>query len=112
MSQHIYETTFRGRPIEVTLGWDRPLRGFYMYILYADCDNEEEFLFSNLKQAVAFPPSLDPYKSTLICLGITLPESMFAQAAADQRRDVVNRVCLHSADGWNEIDGGNARTTE
>jgi len=49
MSQHYFETTYANRPVTVTLGWDRPLGHFFMFIEKNDAaEDEVEILYSNL----------------------------------------------------------------
>lgn len=105
MSRHMFDTQYQGRPIQVVLGWDRPLQGFFMAIEWTDLDPEKAaddeplFLFDNLDERVSHPPTLDAYRRKLAELGIEVPSSMFEAAEADQRLDIGKRDVVHLSDG-------------
>ena len=110
MSKHMADATHEWRPVQVSVGWDRPLQGFYLLVEYVDLadDAESEYVFPNLSQSNPFPRSLDPCRDELQGLGISIPESMFEQAQLDQHRNVVNRICVHDAAGWEDLFPGSA----
>jgi hypothetical protein len=116
MSQHYFETTYNGQPITVTLGWDRPIRHYFMVIQQhvpesrgddqsavddgaTDEDDDDGILYSNLNQRNAFGRSLDDYRSTLQAMGIVCPGEMFEQVELDKCFSVGNRYVWYRADG-------------
>lgn len=110
MSQHFFNTTHEGQPIQVLLGWDRPLGHFFLVIeklpadQTAEAGNDEEdeddgYLYSNLNDDSPFGYDLDYYKAKLKELGITVPQTMFEQILADQAHKVGNRQVWYEADG-------------
>ena len=57
MSVHTFTTQQGNDEVVVTMGWDRPLQGYFMTITRIDSnpegnteDEEEHFLFNNLEQ--------------------------------------------------------------
>ena len=101
MSQHRYRVDLAGRPIQVNMGWDRPLGHFFMVVedVDADPDSEEVYLFSNMESLNPFGQSLDQYRAVLDKLGIVVPEQMFEQVAIDGENNVGNRIVVYAADG-------------
>lgn len=105
MSRHMFDTQHQGRPVQVVLGWDRPLQGFFMTIEWMDLDPEKVpdheplFLFDNLEELVSHPSTLDGYRSKLAEFGIEVPAAMFEAAEADRRFNVGNREVVHFIDG-------------
>lgn len=106
MSQHNFATSHKGFPITVKLGWDRPMRYFFMVIpkpaelvdetMQVEDDN---FLYSNLHEADPFGHDLDYYREVLRHFQIVVPDSMFIEVEHDAARNVGNRVVKHLADG-------------
>ncbi|WP_454688223.1 hypothetical protein [Achromobacter aloeverae] len=115
MSQHHFKTNYRGHEVTITVGWDRPLRYFFMVIPKSlemlnavpashhescdGCDECDEMLYSNLYDAAPFALSLEHYREVLRNIGITVPESLFIEAERDSQSDVGNRIATHTADG-------------
>src|SRR3546814_19078122 len=99
MSQHYFETHHKGFPITVMLGWDRPLRYFFMTIRKpaelldsAMKVEDEDFLYSNLHEEDPFGHGLDYYRADLGHFHIDLPSSMFTEFQKDSARNLRNRV--------------------
>src|SRR5690242_6012755 len=103
MSQHLFETQYERRAVEVVLGYDRPLGHFFLTIMYTagDSDRDDDtIVYSNLSDVNAgFDQDLDYYRAKLTSLGITVPESMFRETQQDALDHVGNRVVRHHADG-------------
>lgn len=110
MSQHSFETTYKGRPISIVAGWDKPLQGFYLFIELLDAtgdDDEEEedyYLYSNLGDAelaayYGLPPTFDYFVNKLTSFGLKIPDRMYDEIMKDQRQNVVNRRVGYNADG-------------
>jgi hypothetical protein len=121
MSQHYFETTYNGQPVTVTLGWDRPLRHYFMVIqqhaletqgddqsalgndrAMDEDENEDDsdgYIYSNLNERDAFSKSLNDYRKVLQTMGIVCPATMFDQVELDQCFSVGNRFVWYQADG-------------
>jgi hypothetical protein len=46
MSRHVFDTVCDDRPVQVVLGWDRPLQTVFLTIEW--CDEPSGYLYSNL----------------------------------------------------------------
>ncbi len=104
MSQHTFRTTFRNRPVKVLMGWDRPLRGFFMTIDYLDNPKDEDIAYCNLDDMAliefgGLPPTLDHFKAVLAKLKISLPELMLKEVQADGDANMGNRYVTYNAEG-------------
>ncbi|HAF2412743.1 TPA: hypothetical protein G8N70_003072 [Salmonella enterica] len=106
MSRHCFDTSHKGFPITVVLGWDRPMQYFFLTIekpeeLIDDTMKFEDdrFLYSNLHEVDPFGHGLDYYREVLRYFQIIVPESMFIEVEDDAKRDVGNRVARHQPDG-------------
>lgn len=103
MSQHLFPTTHAGRQVQVTMGWDRPLQGFFMLIEFQEA-KDGDYLYLNLddeslEKHGGLPPTLEPFLSKLDELHIQVPEQMIAQVRADARTNTGNRYVSYGADG-------------
>ncbi|CAM5208974.1 MULTISPECIES: hypothetical protein [Alcaligenaceae] len=106
MSQHHFETLHKGFPITVALGWDRPMRYFFLTIhkpaelidsaMKVEC---EDFLYSNWQEEDPFGHGPDYFREVLRHFHIDVPESMFTEVQQDYVKNVGNRVVKHQADG-------------
>ena len=72
MSRHCFDTSHKGFPITVVLGWDRPMQYFFLTIekpaeLIDDAMQVEDdrFLYSNLHEADPFGHGLDYSREVL-----------------------------------------------
>ena len=93
MSRHIFHTVHNGRPIEVTAGWDRPLQGFFMTVLYLEnTDVEYEYLFNNLDTANPHPKTFGHFIAKLDLLDIDIPEAMQDDIIEDGRVNMGNKM--------------------
>lgn len=112
MSQHRFTSQLNGVGITVLLGWDRPLKYFFLVIekeMQAvpsgdsseldDEDDDDGMIYSNLCQPNAFELSLEDFRTVLAEHGISVPESMFEQVEMDGRNNVGNRSVYYKADG-------------
>jgi hypothetical protein len=103
MSQHFFQATLNSRPVQVVIGWDRPLQGFFMTIERLDAaDDEAEVLFDNARSSLRFPRSLTVFRKKLAELGIKPPAGLFHAVTADARCGVGNRIVTHFKGGWCE----------
>lgn len=118
MSRHYFDTEFKNCPVQVVLGYDRPLDCFFLTVMYdpppaggaslppgapgrGDAINDNRLIvYSNLADpAGAFNHDLDYYRAKLSALGISVPESMFRETEQDAVRRAGNRQVQHHADG-------------
>lgn len=86
MTQHRYVTNRKGESVEVLMGWDRPLQGFFMLIerLGISDENPDIYLYNNLDQELPHPKELKPFLNALDELDIELPAGMVAAIEADK----------------------------
>lgn len=76
----------------VIAGWDRPLQGFYMMVLYTDTHGQDEYAFNNLSTQTPHPPQFEDYVLLLKDMGIELPKGMADDIIADGRANMGNKV--------------------
>jgi hypothetical protein len=118
MSQHIFITRQDHTPVQVLMGWDRPLQGFFLVIDrlqigplahndydegdHGDCDEgEDEQIYSNLSDPDlhifnGLPPTLTYFRQMLKQLRIDVPEPMLTQILLDQVNNTGNAYMDHS----------------
>jgi hypothetical protein len=121
MSQHLYCTTHLGQPVEITMGWDRPLQGYFMVVTRLTTaegaaggldegseDSEDEgddaIVYSNLDDpelAVwgGLPPTVDHFRTKLDALGLQVPAAMLEAVERDGWLNVGNHQVVYDADG-------------
>lgn len=104
MSQHTFSTTFGNRPVTVLMGWDRPLRGFFMTIEYADDPEDEEYAYCNLDDpkliaSGGLPPDTEHFKTVLETMNVKLPQRMLDEIEADGKNNTGNRYVSYDAHG-------------
>ncbi len=106
MSQHYYSTRMDETTILITLGWDRPLRYFFMTIENEEkrARGEEDYMiYSNLDQDNAFPTWITSYQEVLKSMGIELPAYIFDEVIDDAFENVGSKVVWHNPRNW--LDG-------
>lgn len=103
MSQHIYNTTRKGIKVQVLMGWDRPLGGFFLVVedkqALDDC-----YLYSNLDDptlipCMGLPRNIAYFQVKLVELGLHVPDQMIQEILNDQKNNVGNRVVYYDAEG-------------
>ena len=120
MSQHLFPAkTATGRAVQVLIGYDRPLNGFFLVVTDTDLDSValtgvvegtdddgviEAVVYSNLDDVELYDLDgltldLGYFKAKLAQLGIPLPASIEMELHEDRRHRVGNRVCCYDADG-------------
>lgn len=106
MSRHYFDTSHKGFPITVVLGWDRPMNYFFLTIKKPPelidstmMAEDEDFLYSNLHESDPFDHDLDYYRGVLRHFHILVPESMFIEVQRDCERNTGNRIVKHQVDG-------------
>ena len=104
MSQHRFQTEDReGRPIEVLMGWDRPLQGFFLVIQRPN----DDIVYSNLVDGAldrwnGLPPTLDHFVDELRRRQIQVPQRMLNEIRLDGERNAGNREVLYRTSGFVE----------
>lgn len=101
MSQHLYQSDYRGQPVTILMGWDRPLQGFFMVIelqqtegyVYCNLDDPELLAFGG------FADNLDHFGRKLAELGLSVPPVMIEQIENDAAGNVGNRHVIYGCDG-------------
>ena len=97
MSRHYFKTKYSGKPVEVLMGYDRPLQGFFMVIDYLEEPEEDDgYIFSNLWQDDPHPKTLQPYLEKLEELKISVPPEMIIEIEKDGRENMGNKNVRHS----------------
>ena len=102
MSVHSFTTRHGGDEIVVTMGWDRPLQGYFMTITRIDSnpegnteDEEKHFLFNNLEQYITHPKGIEGYLFELGQRRIHVPEQMISEVIMDGISNVGNKYVIH-----------------
>jgi hypothetical protein len=96
MSQHFCTTTMGSKAVEVLMGWDRPLQGFFMVIHDLEAPVEDDgLIYSNLDEPDSHPQVLDPFTEKLEELGIQVPAAMIEEVKDDQMWNVGNKMRRH-----------------
>lgn len=106
MSLHRYTSTRGDRKTVVTMGWDRPLQGFFMTIIEVvpepitgindEAEDDEIFLFDNLEQQIPHPKGINGYLAELEHQGIDIPQQMVNEVLADGMHNVGNKFVDHT----------------
>ena len=97
MSQHIFRSkTGAGLPVDVICGWDTQHQGFFLVIEETEGDVDEP-LYSNLDEALSFPPTFAPWLAVLQRTGIAIPDGLLENLARDQRENVGNAQTRYEA---------------
>lgn len=95
MSVHIIDTVYDGKPIRIKMGWDRRLQRCYLSyerlddVTETDKEGDVPWMFTMFTTVVSFKEKLDR-------LGFKIPEGMYKEVFADQRRNVGNRIVAHT----------------
>jgi hypothetical protein len=105
--------------VEILMGWDRPLQGYFMVITRLDASSHEEaaddaseddveedllLVYSNLDDpelAVwgGLPPMVDHFRTKLGALGLQVPAAMLEAVERDGWLNVGNHQVVYDADG-------------
>ncbi len=109
MSRHYFKTTYAEKPIEVLMGFDRPLDGFFMVIDYLEepdrYDDNDGYIYSNMWEKNPHPDSLTPYLDKLAELDISIPAEMIKEVEIDGQVKMGNKDIRHAV-----TDGAYTRT--
>jgi hypothetical protein len=105
MSQHYFKTTHQGRPITITLGFDRPLQGYFCTVERNDAAGEDDaYLYCNLddptlSRHTGMAETVDYFDALLMARGFTVPRAMIAEVERDGVLNVGNRRVWYDAAG-------------
>jgi len=92
-------TAIDGRPVEVLMGWDKPLRRYYLVIDFPDSECDVP-LYSNLNDPAATRDgTLSYFVAKAKMLGLTLPTAIVARVEADAAEDLGNAESFFDAVG-------------
>lgn len=111
MTQHIHRFYREGRPLEVAIGWDHQLEGFWLRVEFLDVTVSakivgERFLYLNLNERKLknrFPKSLRRFRRKLKRLKLKVPEAMLQHV----ERDGSYRVIKNKVEDWTPTDNLN-----
>lgn len=95
MSRHHFHTTNKGQFVLVTIGWDRPLQGYFMMVEkqgISESQDEDQFLFNNLEWIESHPIILEPFIDELKKLEIDLPNPIYQELRADSTGNIGNKM--------------------
>lgn len=92
--RHTQTVLYNGRQVELVMGYDTPIGGYFMVILpqdstpdNPDADPETGVIYSNLDDAALpfprLPPYLTHYQKVLREMNIEVPPLFFAKVLAD-----------------------------
>lgn len=105
MSQVKFKTEYKGKPVEVMAGWDRPLHGFFLTVFDLDPNAEVECVYSNLDDpnvpgTGGFTQTTSYWKSILEKMEIGVPEEFWA------RVELREANVFHNFDGtdWSKLE--------
>lgn len=107
MSQHHFTTHYKNKPVTVTIGWDRPLGHFFMFIEWKCgdvspddiCDEPCYSTLDEVDATKAFSKDWKHIKEQLAAMEIEVPQSMFDEAEKDRWQNIGNKDVWHQADG-------------
>jgi hypothetical protein len=94
MSRHQFKAESKFGSVQVWMGYDRPLDGFYFTVF--DSDGAECF-YSNLDEQNPHPKSLNPWLAKAKEFGIAFPDGLLAEVQADFDNQVGNKFKI-----WNQ----------
>ena len=90
MSQHFYKTNYQNRPVEVVMGWDRPLQEYFLWIRYLD-KKQQSFLWHNLDYDIALRYELNTFLNVLAGFNIQIPLAMIEDVQKDGEQNMGNK---------------------
>lgn len=101
MSQHTYQTQYKGQEARILMGFDRPMQGFFMDInlkakfetipLYASSKDPE------LQGSLGMSKSIDIFCKRLVEFDLTIPEAMLLAVQKDGEENAGNVVMDHGS---------------
>ena len=79
MRHVIYNTLYQNSPVEVKIGWDAGVNGYYLLVArLADSPDLDNIVYSHLFESDPYSLSLDYFLFVLAGLDIQLPHELIA----------------------------------
>jgi hypothetical protein len=94
MSQHYFKTQNEIGSLNILIGWDKPMQGYFMVIDYEKSLSDQP-LFSNLTLDIPYPKSLTSYLVILEEHGIKIPYQLIEEVKLDGEENIGNRFVEH-----------------
>ncbi len=97
MSQHFFNTEYQGRPVEVVMGWDRPLQEYFLWIRWLDRKeyDGERFLWHNLDHDVKERHLFYTFVRVLESFGIEVPKEMLDGVLRDGQENAGSKKVIY-----------------
>lgn len=110
MSKHCCTLARAGEKVDIELGWDRPLQGFYL-LVETHRNRTDDYIYSNLSDRrlasrSGMAASLDYFRAVLDELEIRVPAAIFDAVQVDATGNVGNRTVLWTPEGEPLADAG------
>ena len=102
MSRHSLTTTQSGAQIEILMGWDRQLHGFFMVVTClssSDGQASGHVLYDHVDAPDPYPRHLDGDLDALGHLGLEVPAEMLGEVLHDGITNAGNKVVRHHVSG-------------
>ena len=96
MSQHHFDATFKGKPVQIVAGYDRPLKEFFVHIALKE---SRETVFTSLYEPTTDWSSADAVEAALTRRKIQIPAGLIEQLRLDQASNTGNLVMRHHLAG-------------
>lgn len=102
MSQVKFETTYKGKAVEVMAGWDRPCQHYYLTVFDMDPDADTEVVWSTLDHPdqAADQQGTVRIRARLNAMLIDTPDEFWERV----ERNEGNKVHVHMRGEWYERD--------
>jgi len=92
MSIHILNTEVGGQKLQVQMGWDSPMRWFYLVVSPVDEEGElDDPVYSNLEESDPKNKGLDYYIAVCQRLDIAIPDEMITGIKEDRETGAMGR---------------------
>jgi hypothetical protein len=99
MSQHQVKSALEGRPVDVTAGFDRRLRQFFLYVLDDGPRDDECVFYTSLNEPWLDWTDVETLAVRLQELGLQVPETLLPELSADAASNAGNRIVRHQDRG-------------
>lgn len=112
MSQHLVHAVYGSEPVQVLMGFDRPLNGFFLVVerlvdrsetgSSADAEETGAYVYSNLEDGrlpTGMARDVGFLDQVLKELGIAVPRVMLEEVARDGALRVGNKQCWYDSTG-------------
>lgn len=99
MSRHLYDCKWNDQPIQVVVGYDRPLKNFFLHIAWLNESTGAPMAYVSELDLAYDPDDLHSIRKFLDKVRISTPEPLWTEVAHDAALNVGNRVVRHLSDG-------------